>query len=103
MSKLSDPIELRNAKFGIGALVSGYDIPAGVNPMVQLHEQEMVLPMAQANAIRDMANGGGGGGSPMHVTIHAIDSQSIKKLLMDNGHHVADALRQQLRNGGSLK
>lgn len=39
---------------------NGYDIPAGLNPMVQLHEEEMVLPKEQANAVRNMANGGGG-------------------------------------------
>lgn len=37
----------------------GFDIPAGVNPMTQLHEEEMVLPKEQANAVRDMASGGG--------------------------------------------
>lgn len=30
----------------------GYDIPAGVNPMTQLHEEEMVLPKQHANTIR---------------------------------------------------
>lgn len=40
----------------------GYDIPAGVNPMTQLHEREMVLPQEQADAVRNMAAGGGGGG-----------------------------------------
>lgn len=46
-----------------GSIVSaegGYDIPKGVNPIGQLHEQEMVLPKEQANAVRDMAAGGGG-------------------------------------------
>lgn len=37
----------------------GYDIPAGVNPVTQLHQKEMVLPAAQANVIRDLANGRG--------------------------------------------
>ena len=37
----------------------GYDIPAGTNPVTQLHEKEMVLPKAQANVIRDLATGGG--------------------------------------------
>ena len=37
----------------------GFDIPAGVNPITQLHEREMVLPQAQADAVRDMAAGGG--------------------------------------------
>lgn len=33
----------------------GYDVPKGVNPMTQLHEQEMVLPKQYANVIRGMA------------------------------------------------
>jgi hypothetical protein len=39
----------------------GYDIPSGMNPMVQTHEEEMILPKEQANAVRDMAEGGAGG------------------------------------------
>lgn len=38
---------------------NGFDIPAGLNPVTQLHEREMVLPAAQADAVRDMASGGG--------------------------------------------
>lgn len=34
----------------------GYDIPRGVEPMTQLHEQEMVLPKPLANVIRSMAS-----------------------------------------------
>jgi hypothetical protein len=30
----------------------GYDIPAGTDPMTQLHEEEMVLPRQHANTIR---------------------------------------------------
>jgi len=39
---------------------NGYDIPAGVNPMTQLHEQEMVLPKEQADTIRNMSGQGSG-------------------------------------------
>lgn len=46
----------------------GYDIPAGVNPVTQLHEKEMVLPKAQAEVIRNLATNGGAGGG-MKVTI----------------------------------
>lgn len=48
----------------------GYDIPAGVNPLTQLHEKEMVLPKAQADVIRGLATrGGGGDGGAMKLTI----------------------------------
>ena len=46
----------------------GYDIPAGTNPMTQLHEREMVLPKAQADVIRGLASDGGGG-APITWTI----------------------------------
>jgi hypothetical protein len=35
----------------------GYDIPRGLNPVTQLHEEEMVLPKHLANAVRNMAAG----------------------------------------------
>lgn len=43
----------------------GFDIPAGVNPMTQLHAEEMVLPAPLANAVRDMAGGGSSAGGSM--------------------------------------
>jgi hypothetical protein len=39
----------------------GYDIPAGMSPIVQTHPEEMILPRAQANVIRELANDGGNG------------------------------------------
>lgn len=47
----------------------GYDIPAGVNPVTQLHQKEMVLPAAQADVIRNLAGRSGGGGEGMKLTI----------------------------------
>jgi hypothetical protein len=49
------------AAFGASA-AGGYDIPAGVNPVTQLHAQEMVLPAKHADVIRKLADDGGGGG-----------------------------------------
>lgn len=69
----------------------GFDIPAGLNPVTQLHEEEMVLPKEQANVIRDMANGGGTGGVQSFaptVKVTAMDSRSVV---------------QALRNGGALE
>lgn len=40
----------------------GYDIPGGINPVIQAHAREMVLPEKQADAVRSMAEGGGAGG-----------------------------------------
>lgn len=42
----------------------GFDIPSGVNPVTQLHQNEMVLPAWIAGPLRDgIRNGGGAGGS----------------------------------------
>ena len=92
-------------KGSIKSARGGYDIPAGINPMVQLHEQEMVLPKAQANAVRDMAEGGGsgGGGGTVNLHVHALDAGSVKKLFMDNSQHIGEAVKKQFRNGGGIK
>jgi len=77
------------AVLGLGATVasaeSGYDIPSGVNPLTQLHEREMVLPAAQADAVRSLADGGGMGGS---VTIQAFDARSFDRWLKGPGGDV---------------
>ncbi|WP_018610253.1 hypothetical protein [Uliginosibacterium gangwonense] len=80
----------------------GYDIPAGVNPMTQLHEQEMVLPAHIANPLRSMiATGGdgGGGGGDTHVHISAVDAKSVKRLLRDNGRVITDAVKGAVKDG----
>jgi hypothetical protein len=73
-----------SAVMGMEALASargGYDIPAGVNPLTQLHEREMVLPQEQADAVRSMvANSGTTGasaGSP--ILISTTGGQFIHK------------------------
>lgn len=58
----------------VASAEGGYDIPAGVNPMTQLHEREMVLPARHADVIRAMADGGGAGGPAIGGhTIHYND------------------------------
>jgi hypothetical protein len=91
-------------KGSIKSARNGYDIPAGINPMVQLHEQEMVLPKAQADAVRGLADGSGGvGGGVVNLHVHAMDTAGVKKFLLDNSQHVADAVKKQFRNNGSIK
>jgi len=66
----------------------GYDIPAGVNPVVQTHAKEMILPRAQADVIRDLAKTGGGGGEKSVITIVNNTSAKIGKVTeqrMSNG------------------
>lgn len=54
----------------IPSAAGGWSIPAGLNPIAQLHEQEMVLPAEHANVIRGIA-AGGGAGRPIEVSISA--------------------------------
>jgi len=81
----------------IASAEGGFDIPSGLNPITQLHEKEMVLPAAQADAVRNMAENGGTGGG-MNVTIHAVDAASVKKLFMENGSALFASLKNQNRN-----
>jgi tape measure domain-containing protein len=67
----------------------GYDIPAGVNPMTQLHEEEMVLPKEHAKTIRDLGEGGGSG-----AAIHIYGSDDSKIKIGD----LKKALKQMNRN-----
>ena len=84
-------------KSSIGSAKGGWDIPAGLNPMAQLHEEEMVLPKEQANAVRNMAKNGGG--SQTHVHIHAMDAKSFKQALGRNQGGLLDVLNEAMRNG----
>jgi hypothetical protein len=81
----------------------GYDIPRGVNPMVQAHESEMILPRTIADPLRAMIAagglGGGGGGKANHFHINAIDGKSVERMLTDKRGHIAKALRDHLRSG----
>jgi len=69
----------------IRSAAGGYDIPAGLNPMTQLHEQEMVLPKDIANPLRDNLAGGGGLGGGLSVHITAMDSRDVYRALTEGG------------------
>lgn len=71
---------------------NGFDIPAGHNPVTQLHEKEMVLPKAQAEVIRGLAaNGGkaGGGTTINHSPAFYIDSRADRTQAMAEMRQVA--------------
>jgi len=86
--------------FGAGlAAEKGFDVPAGMNPITQLHQKEMVLPANIAQPLRDSLDGGGGiGGGDYHLHVHATDSDSVKRLFQNNGSALMEVLRQQHRN-----
>lgn len=81
----------------------GYDIPKGVNPMVQTHEEEMILPSKYANVIRGMAGGGEGAAAEpapqVNVSISTVDSRGVRDLLLNNPDALAEAIRKAHRNG----
>lgn len=90
----------------------GYDIPAGVNPMTQLHEEEMVLPKQHANTIRalgktmtnssDMAGTAtaGNGGDNYHFSLGFLDTKGADRWLKKNGKAVAESLKGYNRSFG---
>ncbi|OID25961.1 hypothetical protein [Acinetobacter pittii] len=90
----------------------GYDIPSGVNPITQLHEDEMVLPAQHANTIRELGkstfNSGmsddsditGQGGENAVFNIQAWDSRDIKRFMKKHGREVAGGLKGYRRSFG---
>ncbi|QMT41228.1 tape measure protein [Neisseria shayeganii] len=61
----------------IPSAAGGWDIPAGINPLTQLHEREMVLPAEHADTIRSMAGNSGGSGET--IVINATGGDWIHK------------------------
>lgn len=57
----------------IASAAGGYDIPAGINPLTQLHEREMVLPQKQADAVRSMAEGKADSGGTIQISTRGGD------------------------------
>ncbi len=87
------------------AAEGGYDIPAGLNPVVQAHAKEMILPAKHADVIRSIADGNEAGGSGMgkkqgdiHLHVQAIDGQSVKKFFRENGKNISNSLQSAARN-----
>jgi len=76
----------------------GFDIPTGVNPITQLHQEEMVLPADIANPLRESLarDGAAGGGDTYHLTIKAWDGKSV----MDNRRAIVAAIRAAERDFG---
>lgn len=76
----------------------GFDIPAGVNPITQLHQREMVLPAKHADVIRSLADGQGGadGGGVVHFhDYNGLSDSEIER----KAHVIADKLNKLHRNG----
>lgn len=83
--------------------MGGYDIPKGINPLTQLHEEEMVLPQKYANVIRGFAAGAnepaaGGSGGAVNVHINTMDVKGVRDWLKSNPDALAPAMRRAARN-----
>lgn len=88
----------------VASAEGGYDIPAGVNPVTQLHEKEMVLPAKHADVIRGMAGDGGEGaagqpGGALTINISTVDARGMELLLKDNAAGIVKAIRGHTANG----
>lgn len=85
----------------VASASGGYDIPAGLNPLTQLHEREMVLPAKHADVIRGLADGQGpaASGDNIHLTVQAVDAASVRRLFHSNRFELAEALKAALRDG----
>lgn len=79
----------------IPAAAKGFDIPAGMNPLTQLHEKEMVLPAHLADNVRNMT---GRGGDSININVSAMDSRDVRRLLQNEGGSLTAALKREYRN-----
>lgn len=91
---------------GIGSAEGGWDIPAGVNPLAQLHEKEMVLPAPLAEGVRAMAGQSDTVANldrDIHVhfnaSIQALDSQGFERVLQKHSQTLSRQLVRIFRNG----
>jgi len=78
----------------------GFDIPRGINPITQLHQEEMVLPAHLANPLREQLTEGGGmgGGDTFNLSIKALDGADVYRVLSRNSAGVARMLRELARD-----
>ena len=79
-----------------GFAVGSWDVPSDM--FTKIHKGEMIVPAQFADSIRDGGGMGGKGGGDVHLHVSAMDGASVQRVFMDNGHHIAQSLRRQVRN-----
>ncbi|MEY4767345.1 MAG: hypothetical protein RI907_4018 [Pseudomonadota bacterium] len=87
---------------------SGWKVPKGVNPLTQIHEEEMVLPSGPTKTLEHLVSlfeggqlGGAGGGGGHTFYINAMDPRSFEQFLKRGAvDSVVRALDAHARNGG---
>jgi hypothetical protein len=86
--------------FDVFSASGGFDIPAGMNPLTQLHENEMVLPATHAETIRSLAGAAAGGGDT-HNHTHNWDIDGAQSP-RDTAEAVMKKFGQAVRSGRHL-
>jgi hypothetical protein len=79
----------------LAVAAGGFDVPAGFNPLTQLHAEEMVLPADLAKNVRNMT-GGGGGNTVIHIN-GALDAQSWSN---QHGRNLLKGLKSSAKSLG---
>ena len=86
---------------GMGSKVpsaaAGFNIPRGVNPLTQLHEEEMVLPADIANPLRNAIDGGGLGRGAGDVHVQ-VKGGSVGDFLLMHRSELVRALKEARRD-----
>lgn len=103
------------AAFSAVSAFSSFDIGAWSIPHDQLamvHQNELVMPAAEAGAFRSMlsgavageSTGGGGGDSHTHAHFHvtAPDATGVRQFFANNSRHILSALSAGVKNGEHL-
>lgn len=93
----AETLALGMSSLAVAAASGGYDIPAGVNPMTQLHAREMVLPAPIADTVRSAMTGGGGGGRTVNVHYNDYSGSRSPSDLGDMQSAVVKAGREAAR------
>jgi len=99
----------------VASAEGGFDIPTGVNPLTQLHQEEMVLPARFANPLRDVlgsfspsgantsAAGGDAGDTHLHLHMGAgADGPSLQRWFDSHGDKLTKTLAAQTRKGAKF-
>ena len=89
----------------MASAAGGYDIPAGLNPVTQLHAREMVLPEKYADVLRGLAGGQRPADSQGVRIVNVVDpalagdylnSSAGEKVILNVMRRNAGAVRQLL-------
>jgi hypothetical protein len=115
LSPVMGPAAAGPAAAAQGAVMSvaAFDIGAWSIPQDQLamvHQNELIMPAAEAGAFRSMlsgqasggANARGGGDTHVHLNVNAMDAGSVKNWLGNNSRQIMKAMNQAVRNGDHL-